>query len=102
MTYAPRIILHAPPWDSTVLADFVEDCIRGGVVLICVIGEDCERVEDVIDQFVIGDGSDDTRFILTSSHEGETLEAVRAFARMCCADDVAPGSPIQEVTLPID
>ena len=101
MTYAPRIILHAPPWDCLALEHFVEDCIRDGVVLICVVGEDCSRVEDVIDELVVGDGTDDTRFILTSFHEGQTIEEVRTFAEMCCADEVEPGSPVQEVTLSI-
>lgn len=98
MPFAPRIILHAPPWDSPLLEEFVEECIRDGVVIVSVVGDDCERVEDVIDEIVVGDGSDETRFLMTSSHPGESLDAVREFAANYTLH-VAPGSPIQEVEL---
>lgn len=97
MAYSRRLILHAPPWDAQSLVDFVEDCIRDGVVLICVVGEDCKRVEDVIDELVVGDGNDPRRFINTTSHPDGLVEA-RELADMWRLD-VDVEEPIQEVCL---
>jgi hypothetical protein len=58
----------------------VEACIRDKVVLVCVVGEQCELVEDIIDELVVGDASDDTRFICTTSHPAASLAEVIAFA----------------------
>ncbi|HEY1708656.1 MAG TPA: hypothetical protein VGG10_10365 [Rhizomicrobium sp.] len=59
----------------------MENCISDGVIFIGVVGKDCSRIEDVIDEIVVGDGSDDARDILTSSHPDESLESAVAFAR---------------------
>jgi hypothetical protein len=101
MPYAKRLILHAPPWDARSLEVFVEECIRDGVVLVCVFGPDCERVHDVIDELVVGDASDDSRFLMTSWHTDETLEEVREFAESYTLG-LDPQEPIQEVRLPPD
>jgi hypothetical protein len=77
---------------------FVEDCLRDRVVLVCVVGEGCEKVEDVIDELVVGDGSDLERFLTTTAHAGESLDEVRRFARGWSLG-VDPASPIQEVRL---
>ena len=99
MSYPPRVILHAPSWNSPALEAFVEDCLRDGVVLVCVVGDDCGRVEDVIDEIVVGDGSNRSRFLNTTSHPGESLDEVQKFAAAWTLD-VDPQSPIREVTLP--
>ena len=96
--YAQRVILHAPPWDSPKLEAFVEQCIKDRVVLICVIGPACRRVEDVIDELIVGRGDDPSRFINTTSHPDESIEDVR-----CLADawvlDVDTTLPVQVVAL---
>jgi hypothetical protein len=98
MSYPPRVILHAPNWDNPKLDAFVEDCLRAGVVLVCVVGDDCQRVEDIIDEIVVGDGSDLSRFLNTTSHPAESLDEVREFATAWTLD-VDPGTPVAEVTL---
>lgn len=98
VSYARVLILHAPPWNSQSLVEFVEDCIRDAVFLICVIGYDCQRVEDVIDELVVGDGSDASRFIVTTSHPDETLDKVVAFAEDWRLLDGIE-DPVQEVWL---
>ena len=80
MKLTPRIVLQLPLGNPDALGPFVEDCLRHGVVLIAVVGENAAAVEDLIDDFVIGDGSDRSRFIVTTQHEGETLEDVMEFA----------------------
>jgi hypothetical protein len=98
MQYAHKIILHAPPWHSPKLESFVEKCIQDKVVLVCVIGDDCARVEDVIDELVVGDGANPTRFLHTTSHPHESISEVRKFAEAWTLD-ANPTSPVQEVTL---
>jgi hypothetical protein len=98
MQYAQRIILHAPPRHSPKLQAFVEKCIQDKVVLVCVIGNDCARVEDVIDELVVGDGSDDSRFLNTTSHPNESIFEVRVFAEAWTLN-VDATSPVQEVRL---
>jgi hypothetical protein len=98
MQYAQRIILHAPAWHSPRLEAFVEKCIQDNVALVCVIGNDCARVEDVIDELVVGDGSDPGRFLCTTSHPNESIAEVQAFAETWTLD-VDPTSPVQQVRL---
>ena len=52
-----------------------------GVPFVGVVGEDCEQVEDIIDELVVGDGTDSSRFILTSAHPCESVADVVEFAR---------------------
>ena len=80
MPYAAKIVLHAPDPHARALEEFVEDCIRDKVALVCIVGEQCRLVEEIIDELVVGDGSDKTRFITTTSHPDEPLAEVIAFA----------------------
>jgi len=47
---------------------------------IAVVGEDCGWIEDLVDSYVVGDGTKD-RFILTSSHPGQSVADAIEFAR---------------------
>jgi hypothetical protein len=58
----------------------VEQFLASGVKFVAVVGPDCERVEDIIDELVVGDGSSSDRFLLTSSHPGEGVAEALAFA----------------------
>jgi hypothetical protein len=80
MPYARKIILHAPSWDSPLLEGFIETCLRDNVSLVCVVGDDCERVHDVIDEIVVGDGAATSRYLTTTWHADETIADVQAFA----------------------
>ena len=68
--------------DETLLGPFVEDCLRDGVKFVGVVGPNCERIHDLIDEYVVDDGSDASRFILTSWHADETVDEALEFARM--------------------
>jgi len=70
MPYSKKIVLHCPDGATLKLEQLVEDFIQGGVTFIAIVGKDCAWVEDLIDGFVVGDGTKD-RFILTSSHSDE-------------------------------
>jgi hypothetical protein len=81
MAYARKIVLHCPRGYRTELDGLVEKFLADGVAFVGVVGEDCSRVEDVIDELVVGDGSKE-RFLLTSSHPDESVEEALEFARM--------------------
>jgi hypothetical protein len=96
MPYPSKVILHTPLADPTKLPSFVETCLADGVVLIAVFGSDCARVEDLIDELVVGDGSDESRFVMTSSHPGESLDEVLEFVAVY---DAGPGAQVEQVRL---
>ena len=83
MSYAPKIVLQLPLSNPDLLSDFVEACIRDRVALIAVVGKNAEHIHDTIDEIIVGDGSDTSRFILTSFHADETIEEVLEFAKIC-------------------
>lgn len=95
MSYAAKVILHAPPWDDPSLEAFVEACVSDKVQLICVMSPDCERVHDVIDELIVIGGHSG---ILTTWHTDESFAEVRAFARTLSLDDGSDETP-QEVRL---
>jgi hypothetical protein len=81
MPYLRKIVLHCPTGYRVELERMVAQFLADGVVFVGVVGEDCSRVEDIIDEWVVGDGTDDGRYILTSSHPGETIDDALEFAR---------------------
>src|SRR5689334_22465464 len=97
MTYAPKIVLLCPIQDETALEPFVEACLRDKVELIAVVGKGCARIEDLIDEIIVGDGSDDSRFILTTSHADERVEDALEFAEEWVCEDGRKG--VQKVVL---
>ncbi|MET3908782.1 hypothetical protein ABID59_003128 [Bradyrhizobium sp. S3.3.6] len=96
MSYASRVILQLPISNEDLLDAFVEQCLCDNVALIAVAGEGAARIENIIDELVVGDGSDDTRFVTTTSHANETVEEVLEFAG-CWPDE--RNQPVQIVSL---
>jgi hypothetical protein len=94
MPYARKVILHTPLANPSKLDSFVEACLADGVVLIAVLGPDSDKVEDLIDELVVGDASDESRFVVTSSHRNESLDEVLDF--VTCYDAGA-GAQIEQV-----
>jgi hypothetical protein len=82
MTCRPKIVLPCPCGHVAGLDGLIEQFLADGVQFVGVVGEDCARVEDIIDEIVVGDGSNPTRFILTSSHPGESVADVIQFANL--------------------
>lgn len=96
MSYAAKVVLHCPTGYHFTLDDLVEQFISDGVKFVGVVGHDCQRVEDIIDELVVGDGDDPSRFILTSSHPDETVGDVVEFARLLF-DDGATDAQVVEL-----
>jgi len=86
MPYLRKVVLHCPKGYRMELDALVEQFIADGVAYVGVVGEDCSRVEDIIDELVVGDGSDQSRFILTSAHPGESVEEALEYARSLYAE----------------
>lgn len=80
MTEARRVILHCPVADESKLDSWVEQCLASGVETICCWGNGCERIHDILDEIIVADGMDGSRFIDTTWHAHESLAAVREFA----------------------
>ena len=78
--YAQKVVLNCPSGYKVALDALVEDFIRDGVAYVGVVGNDCARIEDIIDELVVGDGSDESRYILTASHPGKDLADAVEFA----------------------
>lgn len=76
-----QALIHSPT-----LKALIENCLIDGVELIAVVGPECRLIEDVIDEIIVGDGSDDSRYITTSSHPNEALEDVLKFAEIWACD----------------
>ena len=96
MPFGKKIVLHTPSGYAPSLDDLVEKFVQDGVKFVAVEGNDCARIEDIIDELVVGDGSDDSRLILTSSHPDETLDEAIEFAR-CLTGEYAGDVEIVEL-----
>jgi len=81
MNYSQKLVLHCPVGYRMGLDALIEQFVADGVKFVGVVGQDCNLIEDIIDELVVGDGTDPTRFLLTSSHPGESIEDVVEFAR---------------------
>lgn len=79
--YGSKIVLHCPSGVRKGLPSLVEAFIADGVRYVGVVGPEASLTEDLIDEYVVGDGSDDSRYILTANHQGKSLEEALEFAR---------------------
>ena len=79
MPHPKKIVLHCQSGYTPRLNTLVEEFIRDGVIFVAVVGTDCAKVEDIIDEIVVGDGSRDYH-MLTSSHAGESVDEAVCFA----------------------
>ena len=96
MPYAKKIVLHCPKGYEKRLDGLVEEFIRDGVIFVGVVGRDCARVEDIIDELVVGDGSRDYD-LLTSTHANASVEEAVEFAKSLTLE--FEGSEVQVVEL---
>jgi hypothetical protein len=74
-----KIILNLSRGEDGRLERLVEEWIAHRVVWAAVVGSRSDYIEDLIDALVVADGSDPSRFMMTTSHREETLEAVVEF-----------------------
>ncbi len=79
MHHPKKIVLHCRNGYTPRLDTLVEEFIRDGVIFVGVVGEDCEKVEDIIDELIVGFG-DRNSDMLTSSHPNESVADAFRFA----------------------
>ena len=79
MPHPKKIVLHCREGYTPRLHALVEEFVRDGVIFVGVVGKDCAKVEDIIDELVVGDGSRDFP-LLTSSHPDRSVEDAVRFA----------------------
>jgi len=79
MQHPKKIVLHCRNGYDPRLDALVEEFIRDGVIFVGVVGKDCAKIEDIIDELVVGDGDRDYD-LLTSSHPNESVEDAVRFA----------------------
>jgi len=69
VTFSKRIVLSCPHGYVSSLDLLVEDFLRDGVDLVAVVGKDHTKVKDIIEELIVGDGSNPSRFVNTTSHD---------------------------------
>jgi hypothetical protein len=96
MKLAHKLILHSPVSDEGLLDSFVEQCLRDEVSLLAVVGPGCSRLEGIIDEIVVGEGDDPSRFLCTTSHPDDPFEEVLNMAQTW---EMERNDPVQEIRL---
>lgn len=98
MAYEKKVVLKCPSGYKLALDKMVEDFLEDGVALVAVMGKDCEKIEDIIDELIVGDGSNPERLsrIVTTSHQDESLQDVVEYAESFWTD---PEGKVQIIEL---
>lgn len=81
MTYLNKIVLACRAGYVPAIDALVEDFMRDRVTFVGVVGQDCCKVEDIIDEIVVGDGAREPYSMLTSSHPGKSVAEAVEFAK---------------------
>jgi hypothetical protein len=89
MAYGKKIVLHCPQGLHRSIDSLVDAFIKSGVVFVGVVGKDASRIEDVIDEICVGDGSN-VYEMLTASHEGETIQDAINMAEQLTGEYAGP------------
>ena len=80
-----RVVLVSEQKYNLECDELILSLLDKGYVLFCVVGIDCEKWEDIIDELSIGDGSN-PKFVTTTSHPNESVDEVVEFAKMLTLD----------------
>ena len=96
MACEKKVVLRCPNGYKLALDQMVERSLEDGVALVAVIGKDCAKAEDIIDELIVGDGSNPDRFLVTASHPDESFQTVVEFAESFSTD---PAGKVQIVEL---
>ena len=86
MPYKKSVLLYLTSDVPKNPDEIVERFLMDGVKLVGVVGISASSVEELVGEIVDGDGSYPDRFILTSSHVGESFEEALEFARLLSGD----------------
>jgi hypothetical protein len=91
MSYGKKIVLHCPNGLHTMINSLVDEFIGSGVVFVAVVGRDAKKIEEIIDWRCVGDlDGSNSYYMLTSSHENETLQEAIRFAEQLTGEYAGP------------
>ena len=79
MPHLKKIVLHCRNGYAQRINSLVEEFIQDGVIYVGIVGVDCARVEEIVDELVVGLG-DRNYDLLTSSHPNKSVEDAVRFA----------------------
>lgn len=90
----PKLVLHSTAGYRPELDELVSAWIKRGVKYVGVYGVDASRIEDIIDELCVGDGSAPYSMLTASHPFGEGREDAVALALQISEEH---GSGIEEV-----
>ncbi len=76
-----KVILFSKSGYSEKNDSLLVDLIAKKILLFCAVGKDCETWHDIMDELYVGKGEERDFLMLTTWHNGETLEEVIDFAK---------------------
>ena len=94
-----KIVLHSLRGYRPALDALVETWIQEGVKYVGVVGVDASKIEDIVDELCVGDGSAGTEpyFMMTASHSpDETVRDAIALAEQV-SDEYGIGTTVVEL-----
>ncbi len=87
-----KVILHSINGYNKKYDALLQNLIDEKILLFCTVGKDCELWHDVMDELIVGDGTTDSDFdIITTWHEGESLDEVIQFAGKFEIEEIQSG-----------
>jgi len=87
MPIAKKVVLVSGRKYDASHDELLRELIERRIALFCVVGVDCERWEEAMDELVVGPHGEYTWHVTTTSHPGETLADVLEFAEMFHLDE---------------
>lgn len=92
---APKIVLHSTAGYRPELDELVADWMNRGVKYVGVVGVDSSRLDDIIDELCIGDGSHPYEMLTAFHSPGENLQDALALASQI-SDEFGSGVEVVE------
>jgi len=84
-----KIVVHSVRGYSPDFDALVAVWIKEGVNFVGVVGVEAEKLEDVVDDISVGDGTN-SYFMLTTAHPRESLAEAVAFAESLSGEHAGP------------
>jgi hypothetical protein len=81
---------YRPEFDA-----LVDHWMRCGVNYVGIVGTDAAKLEDIVDELCVGDGTRQPYFMLTASHQGETIDDALALASILTGEYAGPVKVIE-------
>ncbi len=81
MNNAKRVVLISNEGYDKFHDRLLESLIERGIKLFCAVGKDCELWHDIMDELLVGDGTNPNFEVMTTWHPEESVDEVVEFAK---------------------